>query len=219
MAVGIYKITSPSNKVYIGQSYNLLARELGYKRSKSKGQPKLYASFQKYGVDQHIFEVIHELPDDIDQDTLNNYEVLYWDFYSSVGVDMLNTKYPGTRGKHSKETRLKLSIAHTGKFLTDEHKKKIGQSGKGRLHSEETKFKLSKQKLGYKNPSFGKVGFNSRDGHPVQQFDKITSELVNTFGSIRYASMETKISDTSIGRVCKGLAKSAGGFIFKYLKK
>lgn len=37
MSAGIYKLTSPSGKVYIGQSINLKNRFRHYKSNKSKG--------------------------------------------------------------------------------------------------------------------------------------------------------------------------------------
>ena len=41
---GIYKITSPTNKVYIGQSYNINKRVNHYSNLLCKGQPKLFQS-------------------------------------------------------------------------------------------------------------------------------------------------------------------------------
>jgi hypothetical protein len=62
--VGIYKITSPSGKIYIGQSVEIKRRFNSYKRMyvKNKGVVKLYRSFLKYGADNHIFEVVCEYP-------------------------------------------------------------------------------------------------------------------------------------------------------------
>lgn len=60
---GVYKITSPTGKVYIGQSKNIHKRWNSYK-SMSKGnirQPKLINSFKKYGVPHHVFEVYRHL--------------------------------------------------------------------------------------------------------------------------------------------------------------
>ena len=58
--IGIYKITNPSGKIYIGQSINIEKRFKEYKWSKAKGQPILNRSFLKYGFDKHIFEVVCE---------------------------------------------------------------------------------------------------------------------------------------------------------------
>lgn len=59
--IGIYKITSPSGKVYIGQTINVYKRwEYDYKPLNCKGQPKLLNSLKKYGYEAHKFEVLEE---------------------------------------------------------------------------------------------------------------------------------------------------------------
>ena len=55
--IGIYKITSPTNKVYIGSSNNIFNRWCSYKNLKCLTQTKLYRSFLKHGVDNHVFEI------------------------------------------------------------------------------------------------------------------------------------------------------------------
>ena len=47
MKIGIYKITSPSNKIYIGKSNNINRRFKEYIKLRCKQQPKLYNSFKK----------------------------------------------------------------------------------------------------------------------------------------------------------------------------
>jgi hypothetical protein len=42
--IGIYKITSPTNKVYIGQSIKINERKRKYKKLDCKNQPKIYNS-------------------------------------------------------------------------------------------------------------------------------------------------------------------------------
>ena len=51
--IGIYKITSPTNKIYIGQSINIEKRFLNYNSINCKKQIRLYNSFKKYGFDKH----------------------------------------------------------------------------------------------------------------------------------------------------------------------
>jgi group I intron endonuclease len=61
--IGIYKITSPTGRVYIGKSKNIKNRFSGYnKPKKSKLQVRLYNSFIKHGVGNHVFEIIEECP-------------------------------------------------------------------------------------------------------------------------------------------------------------
>ena len=61
MSIGIYKITSPSGKIYIGQSSNVENRWNKYKNiNNSVTQLKLYRSFKKYDIENHKFEIIEE---------------------------------------------------------------------------------------------------------------------------------------------------------------
>ena len=77
---GIYKITSPSNRIYIGQSSDLKERFRRYKHlHRSKLLTKLYRSFLKYGIENHKFEIIEEcLPE------LLNERERYWQDYYNV---------------------------------------------------------------------------------------------------------------------------------------
>ena len=62
---------------------------------------------------------------------------------------------------HSEESRRKIGITQKGKILSEEHKKKISIKNKGKIVSEETKRKLSESKKGKvsgkDNPMFGKT--------------------------------------------------------------
>lgn len=58
MKAGIYKITNPKGRTYIGQSKNLNQRIIRYKKLQCcKNQLFLYRSFLKHGVENHTFEV------------------------------------------------------------------------------------------------------------------------------------------------------------------
>lgn len=106
--IGIYKVESPTGAVNIGQSWNIKDREGSYRRLECKGQRILYNSLLKHGWNKHKFELIHELPSDIGQEILDNYEIFYWQQYKDCGFKMMNIKEPGRGGKHSVETKKKL---------------------------------------------------------------------------------------------------------------
>lgn len=138
--IGIYKITSPSNKIYIGQSVDIENRFKEYNRLHCKGQVKLYNSFIKYQVQNHIFEILEicKLED------LNNKERYYQDLYDSASKNGLNctlTKSDDKSGKQSEETKLKISLINKGKKRTDEVKKKISEKSKGRIVSKDSRIK------------------------------------------------------------------------------
>ncbi len=107
--VAIYKIISPTGKVYIGQTWNLKDRVRHYSKLRCEKQRKLYNSFIKYGFDAHKIEIICQLPQDVMQDVLNKYEQLYMDAYRDAGIVLLNLKEAGNNGKHCEETKRKMS--------------------------------------------------------------------------------------------------------------
>jgi group I intron endonuclease len=153
--IGIYKITSPTGKIYIGQSWDIRKRKSGYKNLKCSGQKKLYHSLSYHGWDKHTFEVIHELPSDISQMTLDSYEVLYWNCYIDCNIDMLNLKEPGYGGRHSDETKLLLSKISKGRKHSDEAKAKMSKTRTGHIVTDKTKNKISDAAKGHKR-SLGK---------------------------------------------------------------
>lgn len=145
--IGIYKITSPTGKVYIGQSWVLDKRIKKYKHC-SVTQGYIYNSLNKYGWDNHKFEIVHELPSDVTQSVLDTYEIFYWQQYKDCGVKMLNIKEPGSGGKHSEETKLKIGIAATGRKHSKESIEKRASKRRGSTISEETKKKISMKNTG-----------------------------------------------------------------------
>jgi len=59
--IGIYKITSPNGKTYIGQTNNYKKRLSCYNRLEFSGiGPKLYNSLIKHKPENRIFEIIEE---------------------------------------------------------------------------------------------------------------------------------------------------------------
>lgn len=171
--VAIYKIQSPSGKIYIGQTWNYKKRMSGYKNLSCKRQPKLYSSLMKYGVHNHLFTIIHELPEDVEQDIIDVYEQLYIDQYRDCNINLMNIREAGSHGKHSQESieklkRVNLGKKHSNDFrkkrsdmmkgntirlgssISEETRLKMSNSRKGRVHSEESKLKMRNSALGKK---------------------------------------------------------------------
>ena len=111
--VGIYKITNPNNKVYIGQSINIDKRFKQYKRYACKSQPKLYNSFNEYGVDNHIFEIIKKC----EIEELNNKERFYQEKYNAIEKG-LNCVY--TNGNNKKYYNMNKRKDNIINFFTSE---------------------------------------------------------------------------------------------------
>lgn len=127
--IGIYKIISPSKKIYVGQSIDIEKRFEYYKILNCKGQTILYNSFLKYGVNNHTFAVLCEC----DVSELNEKERFYQDLFSVLknGMNCMLTSYNGNSGKMCVKTRLKLSIASKGKKMSKESKLKMSLAKKG----------------------------------------------------------------------------------------
>lgn len=167
--IGIYKITSPTGKVYIGQSIEIEKRWMRYKNiTKSvKKQPAIYNSLLKYGAENHIFEVIEEC--EIEQ--LNIRERYWQDFYEVIdktkGLNCVLTKTGDRSGKASEETILKRSGKNNGMYgIKGEDNPLYGIPRK-----EETKKKMSEAQKGEKGFWYGKK-------LPQQSIDKRVAKMI-----------------------------------------
>lgn len=140
----IYKTTNLVNgKIYIG-------KKRGEFTASYKGSGKyLKNALNKYGKDNFSVEVI-EYCENLDS---QNERERYWiAYYRSLNTPMYNIADGGDGGDLvsclSDEDRKKFSdcisrsnkegrIGNKGKHLTPEHKRKIGEGNKGKVHSEE----------------------------------------------------------------------------------
>lgn len=143
--IGIYKITSPSGKVYIGQSWNIEKRRQTYSVLRCKSQPKLYNSLVKHGFENHDFTVL-EFWEECTQEILDDGEIYFMHHYSKLGKELLNVKCGGSYGKHSPETIAKM----IGKKHTEESLEKM----RGRKQSPETIAKKVLALTGKKRPQY-----------------------------------------------------------------
>jgi len=98
MLTGIYKILSPNNKIYIGQSINIKKRFYNYSLFHCKFQTKLYNSLKKYGVENHKFEILHLC----NTDQLNKLERYYQELFEVHNKYGLNLRLTGINDKSGK---------------------------------------------------------------------------------------------------------------------
>ena len=154
--IGIYKITSPSNRVYIGQSTNINNRFIRYKALDCKSQKKLHNSFLKYGFINHVFEILEECSVDL----LNEKERYWQDYFKSAEPYNLNCRYTGTNdksGKMSKESKLKMSKSRIGIKRTNNLIERLKEINTGSKRSEESKLKMSLAQKGRKRSEESKL--------------------------------------------------------------
>jgi len=153
----IYKITSPSEKVYIGKTVDFSSRMSCYRNLNCKDQKAIYGSLKKYGFESHRVEVLYEGP----SFDLSEKEIYYINLHKSFRRDNplglnLTLGGDGTLGhKQSDETIQKRVSYHVGSKRTLETKQLMSKSAKahksnhtGKKHSISTIEKMSKIKQG-----------------------------------------------------------------------
>ena len=134
---GIYKITSPSNKVYIGESVDIEKRFKTYRSLNCKSQPLLFKSLVKHGWENHIFEIIEVCK----RDELKCRERYWQDLHDVInkekGLNLKLTQCGDAKVVHSEETKIKIGDAQKGE--------------KNHMYG----------KFGELNPNYGKKGYLS----------------------------------------------------------
>lgn len=165
---GIYKITSPTGKTYIGLSKDIESRLVAYRNMRCKLQHLLYNSFLSHGVFNHIFEIIHICQEEELETIESHYGKIFNVTDKESGLNIRDCG--GKRGKLSEETKKKMSESRSGeknplfgKKHTPEIIKLFSDLKKGEKNprygaklSEEEKKNLSESRLGDKNHFYGK---------------------------------------------------------------
>ena len=216
--VGIYKITNPNGRIYIGQSTNVKDRWKKYSKLFCKDQPSLYSSLKKYGWENHIKEIIEEC----EVNDLDSREIYWGKHYNVLSNKHLNNRLGRGFGSYdSEETKIKKSLCHLGrenywlknKPLTQEHKDKISKAKTGNKQNR-TKTRSDKGISRRYHVEFIVKAKNK----PVLQYDK-NNNFIKEWESGKQASRELNIPQSNINNNCNNKVKSAGGFIWKFKKQ
>lgn len=119
--VTIYKITSPTGRIYIGQTTNLKFRLRDYKSKsyKPKAKTKILNSLRKYGFTAHYFDII-----EIVDLSLGDEREIYWiDFYKSYntlkGMNLTagGKRTPGVAGKNHYKAKITYQWSFDGVLI------------------------------------------------------------------------------------------------------
>jgi group I intron endonuclease len=239
--IGIYKITNPQGKIYIGCSTNLEKRKFKYSYIDCKSQPKLYESLNTFGWENHVWEIIKECF----EEQLFDLEKYYINEYNSYN-EGLNSN-PGGYGitHHTEKTKSQISKTKKGWIPSEERGKKISNKIKGRKYTNEHKSKISKQTKGKSkglkgrtSPNKGnsysqevkdimnikKKGVNLSVEHknkisqsfkgkkPIEQYD-LEGNFIKLWDNKTTA--QNWLGKGDINSCLRGRQKTAGGFIWK----
>jgi group I intron endonuclease len=197
--IGIYKITNPKEKLYIGQSINIERRFKEYKTLQCKNQPKIYNSLQKYTPKNHLFEIIEECS----LEQLNSRE-LYWKlYYNSINEGLNCELYDNGVGPRSDEVKQKIGKAHKG-----------NKYNLGKKRTEETKqlqSDIAKSQIWRKNIGNKQKGIKKHSNYHVKQMCKkiIDNNTHIIYNSCTEASLSLNISMSLISNSLKKIYKKS----------
>ena len=217
----IYKMTSPSGKIYIGQTQCLYKRFQDYR--KPKANEYLMNAILKYGLENITVEILEK---NVLLDLLDEREQFYLDTlqpFGNIGYNICR-EASTTRGRKRPKEEMQGSIDYmTGRFGELNH-------FYGKTHSEESKQKQRDAKLGKKQ---SKETVQKRldstektSDKCIKQIDLKGGNIIDTFESLSEASLKTGISISNISSVANktervvggkiSIRKSAGGYFWKF---
>ena len=147
---GIYSINNKINgKTYYGSSNNCDRRFSQHKtllNNNKHANPHLQNAWNKYGKDAFKFDVVKE----VQAEQLIDVEKSYLDIAKQSQQLFYNIGYNADcavrglkLGPLSEEHKRKMSLTTKGKPKSEEHKKKLSESHMGEIFSEERKRKIS----------------------------------------------------------------------------
>ena len=220
----IYKLTSPSGKVYIGQTYNINRRFSSYRNLQCKYQNKLYSSILKYGWDKFKKEIIYDgvcSKNDIDK-----LEQTYIDIYFNNSLNIaekVNSPIYKTGKSHP---RSKPIIQFDLKLNKIKEWENASEASKVLSISQSDISKACRTSNFYAGGYYWRFlnDYTQEDllilkekphylSQPIIQLSK-NFEFIKEWESQSKASKELKINQSTIWRVLCGKGISAGGFIW-----
>ena len=141
---GVYKITSPTGLIYVGEAINLKLRCKYYLNpNRVKKQRALYNSLVKYSPCNHKIEILEFC----DKNSLKTRERYWQEHYNSVecGLNCFLTSTNEKKKVHSESTKKIISQKSSGK----------NNSFYGKKHTSESLKKISENSKGHNNPNYG----------------------------------------------------------------
>lgn len=228
----VYRHIAPNGKMYVGITSQ--KPEKRWNGGRGYGYNTYFAhAIQKYGWDNFEHEIIEEHLTK-EQAELKEVELIKrWDLTNrdrgynlSHGGDAI--------GKHSEESKRKMSESQRGKVISQETREKIAKANLGKTHTAEHKAYMSKRHSGENNPMYGKCGELSpsygkkrsnetrakisQKAHKrsIVQLDKDTYSLLNIFSSTLEAERATGAYHSFISKCCKGKINIVKGYRWKY---
>jgi group I intron endonuclease len=199
---GIYKITSPTGKIYVGQSINIKKRFNVYKSLACSGQNRLYNSFLKHGVDNHVFEILEYCGAAVINERERHYQEKFNVIDRKLGLNCCLTRTDKKKYVFSEESIQKMSAWQKGVPKSKEHKRKLSEAKIGKKQTLEHRLKGAQARVGSKRTKEQRIriseslkGKNSKvvlDLLTGIYYDSV-KELSELIG-VHYSTMKAKLN-------------------------
>ena len=240
---GVYKITSPTDRFYVGCTDDFLERFRTYRFGGNKNQKKIHRSLKKYGPENHKFEILEVVSDD-DKEALNiklGEREIYWGLlYNVLDKENLTLKLGRRTTIFSQET--KDQIGETQRIKNLNGKPVLQYTDEGEFIKEWPSIKAAV--LGITGARNGggitsccrgivprAYGFIWRLKHdnkiegfevtsrkvPILQYS-LDGKFIKEWESATEASRNIGCSTSSIFAACKNIQGYSNGFIWMYKK-
>lgn len=214
----IYKITSPTGRLYVGKTKHLGRRINSYKYKIVKNigwkNSMIMNSLQKYGWNAHKFEIIEECKNE----KLDEREI-YWirelDTYCFDNPRNMNMSTGGDGGAKKWMFDIERRKRQSIKFKGERN------PFYGKTQNEEWRKKKSKEvsEFNKKNniniPQWGAEKGRDIVRRPVICYDS-NGDFIIEFSCAAQAERDMNLDHTSISMVCNRKRTHVGGFIFRY---
>ena len=214
----VYKLTSPSGKVYIGITSKTVQER--WRNGKGyKDNAHISFAIEKYGWENFKKEILFE---NLSSEEAFKTEILKIKEFRCTDPNFGYNKSSGGESgysgvKCSEETREKLRQYRGekhhgfGKPISEQHKKRIGDANRGKKNSLESRKHMSDAHKGQHNSPE-----SMKKCHDANKKKIVCIENGMIFESLQEAANFAGVSYTGISAVANGRAKKAGGFRWKY---
>nr|DAH18423.1 MAG TPA: intron associated endonuclease [Caudoviricetes sp.] len=208
-----------NGKVYIGMTSQDPPQRWGRNGCKYKSSPHFYSAIQKYGWDNFEHRVLFE---NMTREEATKKEIELIEQYCSIDRRYgYNSTSGGECCSMNDETRQKMSIAmrgnknNMGHHCNENTKRKISQAHKGRVLTEEHKHKLSEAAKRRHTPC-SEEKREKISAHYPNKRRVYCKELDAVYESVQECGRVLGIPATSISKLCKGRGKTLKGYHLQY---
>ena len=137
MIHSLYRLTSPSGKQYVGVTGYTVGKRLAEHPHFSTAVGR---ALNKYGKTAFYVEILAKGSEEYIYD-LEKKAIGIFGTMAPLGY---NLREGGAGGRHTADSRRKISVANKGKKVSEVSRKRIGAASRGRVHDAESRKKMSR---------------------------------------------------------------------------